>query len=124
MITLAWILTGLVAFVFVMSGSMKLMQSREKVIASGGKWAEDFAPNTIKIIGVIEVLIGLAVIVPKLLHHGYYITSAAASVMVIIMAGAFYTHLRRKENAFLLVTAIILLMALYVGYWWCPAMGH
>ncbi len=44
---------GVLAFVFLMAGAMKLAQPREKVIASGGKWAEDFSAPMIKAIGAL-----------------------------------------------------------------------
>ncbi len=121
--TAIWIIQGLLAFAFLMAGAMKLLQPKEKVIASGGAWAGDFSASNIKIIGGLEVLCGISVIVPKLLHHGHYLTSIAASGIAILMAGAFYTHFRRKEYPFLLVTGILLLMALFVGYYTCPAIA-
>ena len=59
------IVQGLLGLIFVITGSFKLFQSREKVIESGGTWAEDFAPGIIKTIAAVELISGLAVIVPQ-----------------------------------------------------------
>jgi hypothetical protein len=43
-----WIVEGLLGLIFVITGSFKFFQSRDKVIASGGTWAEDFGPRIIR----------------------------------------------------------------------------
>ena len=65
-----WIVQGLLGLIFVITGSFKFFQSKEKVIASGGTWAEDFAPGIIKTIAGAELISGVLVIVPRLLGHG------------------------------------------------------
>src|SRR4051794_38726665 len=107
--TVSWILQGVLCFVFFMAGAMKLAQTRKKVIASGGKWAEDFTGPTIKLIGAGEVLIAVGLVVPKLLglEMGATLVSFAALGAMVIMGGAFFTHLRRKETPFLAVTGVI-----------------
>lgn len=114
--TLLNIFQGLLTFVFLMAGGMKLAQPRDKVIASGGKWAEDFSAGTIKAIGLGELICGLAVFLPQLLGYGTLVTTGAAGGIAFFMAGAFYTHLRRKEYPFLIVTGVLLLLAVSVGY--------
>ncbi|MGZ3699889.1 MAG: DoxX family protein [Bdellovibrionota bacterium] len=120
--TVLMVMQGILAFVFLMAGSMKLIQPRKKVIASGGKWAEDFTAPAIKMIGAGEVLCALGIIVPQLMGHGDYVTSAAAAGIAIFMGGAFYTHLRRKESPFLLVTGVFFALAVAVGCLRMPGM--
>lgn len=115
-----WIIQGLLGLIFTITGSFKFFQSREKVIASGGTWAEDFSPTTIKLIAGIELLSGLAVIVPRLLGHGHFVTSIAATSIAIIMIGAIYTHIRRKEYQHAMINSVFLLMALFVAYFSRP----
>ena len=118
--TLVWIAQGLLSVAFLLAGGMKLANTKEKIIASGGKWAEDFSPPRIKAIGVVEVLCAIGVSVPMLLGHGHYSTSASAVVNAEIMVGAFVTHMRRKETPFLFVTAVLCAIALFVAYFRCP----
>ena len=111
-----WIVQGLLGLIFVITGSFKFFQSKEKVIASGGTWAEDFNPVVIKMIAATELVSGLAVIVPRLLGHGHRLTFIAAAVIAVIMMGAIFTHLRRKEFMHAGINTVFLLMALFVAY--------
>lgn len=123
MTTINIILQGFLTFVFMLAGGMKLAQTREKVIASGGKWAEDFTEKNIKLIGLGEFLCACGVYMPQLLsmpHAGWIVTASAVGIC-IFMGGAFMTHLRRKEKPFLIITAVFFLMALGVIYLNCPS---
>ena len=116
MVTAIWIVQGLLGLLFVITGSFKFFQSKEKVIASGGAWAVDFAPGTIKLIAAAELICGLLVIIPRLLGHGHYLTFISAAIIAIIMIGAIFTHIRRKEYSHAIINAVFLLMALFVAY--------
>ena len=111
--TFSWIIQGILGFVFLMAGGMKLAQPSEKVIASGGKWAEDFSASTIKLIGLGEVFCAFGIVVPKLLglEIATYLTLASAVGIMAFMAGAFVTHFRRKETPFLAVTGVFFALA-------------
>ncbi len=111
-----WIVQGLLGLIFVITGSFKFFQSKEKIIASGGTWAEDFKPGIIKIIAAIELISGISLIVPRLFGHGHYLTFAGATAIGIIMTGAIYTHIRRKEFMHASINAAFLIMALFVAY--------
>ncbi len=116
MVIAVWIVQSLLGLIFVITGGFKFFQSREKVIASGGTWAEDFAPATIKIIAAAELISGLLVIVPRLLGHGRYFTFIAAACIALIMAGSIYTHIRRKEYLHAIINSVFLVMAVFVAY--------
>lgn len=124
MIKTLWILKGILTLVFLLTGFGKLFQTREKVIATAGKWAEEFTDNQVKLIGAIEVILALLLVVPKLLGHGYYLTSASAFGLVIVMAGAAYTHYRRDEYFKLIVNIVFLLIALFIALLTNPIMQH
>ncbi len=111
-----WIVQGLLGLLFVITGSFKFFQSKEKVVASGGTWAEDFKPGIIKTIAGLEIISGLAVIVPRLLGHGRYLTSMGAACIAVIMKGAIFVHIRRKEFMHASINTVFLLMALFVAY--------
>jgi hypothetical protein len=111
-----WIVGGLLGLIFVITGSFKIFQTKEKVIASGGTWAEDFKPGIIKIIAGVELISGLSVIVPRLLGHGRYLTFMGAASIALIMTGSIYTHIKRKEFQHALINLVFMLMALFVAY--------
>jgi len=116
MVTALWIVEGLLGLIFVMTGSFKFFQSKEKVIASGGTWAEDFKPGVIKTIAALELISGLSVIVPRLLGHGHYLTFISAACIAIIMIGSIYVHIKREEFQHAIINLLFLLMALFVAY--------
>jgi hypothetical protein len=115
-----WIVEGLLGLIFVITGSFKLFQTKEKVIASGGTWAADYKPTTIKTIAGIELISGLAVIVPRLLGHGHHLTFIAAACIAIIMMGSIYVHMVRKELQHAIINLVFLLMALFVAFAFRP----
>ena len=116
MIIALWIVQGLLGLIFVITGSFKFFQSKEKIIASGGAWAGDFNPGIIKIIAGAELISGLSVIVPRLFGHGRYLTFVGAACIALIIAGSIYTHIRRKEFMHATINSVFLLMALFVAY--------
>ncbi|MFN8259735.1 MAG: DoxX family protein [Chitinophagales bacterium] len=124
MITALWVMKGILTFVFLLAGFSKMFQTKEKVIATAGKWAEDFTETQIRLIGFAEAVLAVLLVVPKLLGHGYFLTSAAAFGLVIIMAGAAYTHFRRNEFPLLIINIVFLLMALFIAFLTCPLMQH
>jgi hypothetical protein len=116
MATAIWIAKGLLSLIFIITGSFKFFQTKEKVIASGGTWAVDFKPGTIKIIAGAELISALLVIVPGLLGHGHYFTFIGAACIALIMTGSIYTHIRREEFLHATINSGFLLIALFVVY--------
>jgi uncharacterized membrane protein YphA (DoxX/SURF4 family) len=106
----------LLGLIFVITGSFKFFQTKEKVVASGGAWAVDFAPGVIKVIAGAELLGGLALLAGKFLLRVNYIALAGAACINIIMLGAIYVHLRRKEYSHAAINSVFWLMALFVMY--------
>ncbi|WP_169743154.1 DoxX family protein, partial [Glycomyces tenuis] len=62
-----WIVAGLLAVGFVASGGQKLTQSKERLVAGGSWWAEDFGTSGVKTIGLLEVAGAVGLILPALL---------------------------------------------------------
>jgi len=58
-----WIVQGLLAAAFLMFGGMKLMKSKEELAERMG-WVEGFSQNTIRGIGLLEVLGAIGLILP------------------------------------------------------------
>ena len=109
-----WIVQGLLALAFLMAGGMKLMQPKEK-LATNMAWVEDFSPNTIKIIGLLEVLGAIGLILPWLLVIFPILTGLAAFGLALTMLGAAVTHMRRGESQMLVPNIVLGLLAAFVG---------
>ncbi len=115
MVVALWIVQALLGLIFVITGSLKFFQTKEKVIASGGIWARDFSAGTIKAIAAAELISGVLVIVPRLLGRGRYATFTGAACIALIMTGSIYTHIRRREFKHALINSVFLLMALFIA---------
>jgi hypothetical protein len=113
--TVLWVVQGLLALAFLLSGAFKVIQSREQLLPRMA-FVEDFEPNTIKAIGVVEVLGALGLVLPMLLNILPILTPLAASGLALIMLGAMRTHVRRKEQQQLVANVVLLVLVGFVAY--------
>ncbi len=104
--TALWILQGTLAAIFLAAGLKKLIQPKEKLETKMG-WVNDFAPRSVKTIGLLEVLAGFGLILPGVLQVAPLLTAWAAFGLVVLMIGAAVIHARRKEPL-MIVPALIL----------------
>jgi uncharacterized membrane protein YphA (DoxX/SURF4 family) len=112
---LLWIIAGLLAAAFLAAGAMKLIQSKEQLLASGNMaWTEDFSPGTIKAIGGLEVLAAIGLILPAVLDIAPVLVPLAALGLVALMIGAAITHGRRGETPMIGVNLVLLALAAVV----------
>ena len=61
-----WIVAGLLAFVFVMAGFMKVSQPKETLKEKGMGFVDDFSAGQVRLIGILEVLGAVGLILPAL----------------------------------------------------------
>src|SRR5262245_54719872 len=76
-------------------------------------WANDFKPEHIRLIGVLEVCAGVGLIVPLLLGSLTMLPPLAAVGIALVMAGAMATHLRRSEYPIMVGNLMWLGLALF-----------
>ncbi len=110
-----WIVQALLAIAFGMTGAMKITQPKDKLAAQMG-WVEDFAPATVKAIGVLEVLGAIGLILPRLTGILPWLTPLAALGLALTMLGAMATHFRRNEYPMLVPNLVLLVLAAVVAY--------
>jgi len=110
-----WIVQVLLALAFGAAGLMKMTQPREK-LQTNLKWVEDFAPNTIKGIGVLEALAAVGLILPFLTGILPVLTPLAAAGLILTMIGAIITHIRRGESPMSVINLVLLVLAAFVAY--------
>jgi hypothetical protein len=109
MLVAFWIVSGLVALVFLAAGTMKLARPKEALVASGLAWTEDFTEPTVKAIGAAEVLGAIGIVLPALTGIAPILSPIAASALALVMVGAIVVHVRRTENP--TVNVVLLLFA-------------
>lgn len=111
-----WIIQGILAVMFLMAGIMKSTQPKEKLVKSL-PWVNDFSLQTVRFIGISELLGAIGIVIPRLTGICPILTPIAAVGLGIIMVLASAHHLPKKEyrevgfNTVLLILAII--VALY-----------
>ena len=114
--TFLWIIQGMLAAVFMMTGIMKLVQKKETMADKMG-FVEDFSQKQVTGIGVLELMGAMGLILPWATGILPWLTPLAAVGLSMTMVGAFLTHLRRKELIPMGIVNIVLFsMALFIAY--------
>jgi uncharacterized membrane protein YphA (DoxX/SURF4 family) len=111
-----WIISGLLAVVFLAGGAMKLIQPKQKLAASGFGFVEDFSAGAVKAVGALEVLAAVGLTLPAALDIAPVLVPLAAVGLVLLMAGAIITHLRRHEAQAIVVPVAVLALAVVVAW--------
>ena len=91
-----WIIQGILAALFLMTGAMKAFNKKEKLVDKMG-FVEDLSQQQVTGIGVLEILGALGLILPRATGILPWLTPLAAFGLALTMVGAFLTHMRRKE---------------------------
>ena len=111
-----WIVTGLLAALFLMAGAMKLAKSKVQLLENPSMgWTENFAPAVLKCIGLAEVAGAAGLILPGAFDVATWLVPTAAIGLAVVMAGAVITHLRRREYPNMVVNLVLLALAVFVA---------
>ena len=111
-----WIVSGLLAAVYLAAGGIKVVRPREELAASGNlDWMKDSSDGAVKAIGAVEILGALGLVLPWLTGIATVLTPLAAVGLVIVQIGAMRVHLVRKETKPLPANVILLLLAAFVA---------
>jgi hypothetical protein len=111
-----WIVAGALALLMLASGGSKVIQPREKQIAAGYQWAEDFSDGAVKAIGALEVLAAVGLILPAALGIVPILVPLAAVGIAVMMAGAIIVHLRRHEAKVIAMPLLLFAVAVFVAW--------
>lgn len=115
--TALWITGGLMAVVFLIAGSTKLLMSRDTLArAPGGGWVLDFSGGFVKALGAIEVLGAVGLVLPALLGIAPVLVPLAAVGLGVIMVGAAIVELRRRERAHAILNVTYLTLLAFVAW--------
>lgn len=112
---LLWICQGLLALLFVLAGIMKIALPIQK-LSENMKWVLDFPPRAVRGIGALEIILGIAIVLPRFMGNVPISISVYAGYgIAAIMIGAIITHATRGEYPFIAMNVIVLAMALVVS---------
>jgi hypothetical protein len=111
-----WIAQGLLALVYLAAGGLKVVRSREQLVASGNfDWMKDSSDAGVKAVGLVEILGALGVILPWLTGIAPILTPIAAVGLVVVQIGALRVHLVRNEHQPLPANVLLLLLAAFAA---------
>jgi hypothetical protein len=111
-----WTAQGLLAFVYLAAGALKIIRSRKQLVATGRlDWMKDNSDAAVKAVGAVEILGALGVILPEATGVARILTPIAAVGLVIVQIGALRVHLTRNERQPLPINVILLLLAAVVA---------
>jgi uncharacterized membrane protein YphA (DoxX/SURF4 family) len=112
--TVLWVVTALLAAVFLVAGAMKMIQPKQALADRGLAWVETFPAPAVKAVGALEVLAAIGLVVPPLVGVAAVLSPAAAAGIILLMIGAAITHQRRHEVQFMGVNALLVLVAAFI----------
>jgi hypothetical protein len=114
-----WIGAGILAVVFLVASSTKLLVPKETqagMFGTASRWVEDFSPRALKAIGAMEFLAAVGLILPAVLGIAPVLVPLAATGAVLLFTGAVIMRLRRGERATIIGDLVYLAPAAFVAW--------
>ena len=111
-----WIVAIVLAVVFTGSGLMKQLVPKDKLVTSGQAWAQDVSPNSIRLIGLAEILGAVGLVLPAAVHIATILVPLAAIGLILVMVGAVIVHARRGEPMNVAVNVMLIALAAFVAW--------
>ena len=104
-IVAVWIISGLLAAVFILAGTPKLLQ-QPQLVDMFAAWG--YAPWFLVTVGALEVAGAILLLIPRIAIYGVALLGA-------IMLGAGYTHIANAEGLQVARPATFLVFLIVVG---------
>jgi uncharacterized membrane protein YphA (DoxX/SURF4 family) len=107
-----WALQGLLAAVFLTSGIVKSVQTKERMIATGQTGVAPFPLPVIRVVAAAEILGAIGLVLPWAMQVLPALTVAAAAGLCIVMIGAAISHWSLHEYKQVFGVNLLLLLML------------
>lgn len=108
---LLWVVQVLLALLFLFAGGAKLVMPAAELTAQS-----PLPAVFLRFIGVLEILGGLGLVLPGMLHIRTGLTPLAAAGLLIIMIGAVVVTIQTMGVAVAVLPLITALLVLFVAY--------
>jgi hypothetical protein len=105
-----WVVAALLALVYIYSGGIKAVRSKDRLRPMMG-WVDSVPLGVLRTIGVLEVLGALGLILPALSGIAVGLALAAAIGLVLIQVGALSLHVSRGEFTVIGLNIVLLALA-------------
>lgn len=112
--TTLWIIKGLLAALFLLTGIFKLISSKNQLLEKGMKGLANISIGQIRIIGLLEVLGACGLVLPALLNIYPVLSGIAALGLALTMVVAIRVHQMLKEP--IVANLVILALCLFIVY--------
>ncbi|MDX8341603.1 DoxX family protein [Draconibacterium sp. IB214405] len=109
-----WIIQIILATLFLTSGSLKLVLSKDR-LSTSFNWIDDFSQQQVKIISSFEVLGALGLFLPGVYGVFEILIPLAALGLAIMMVFAAIVHLKRFEQNEMILNLILFVLLLLVS---------
>lgn len=110
-----WVVQGVLAAVFLASGSAKLVMSKERMIASGQTGVAPFPLPVIRFTAAAEILAAFGLVLPEATGVAEVLTPLAALALAGVMVGAAASHRSLREYPQVGLNALLFLAAVLVA---------
>lgn len=111
-----WIGQGVLAFIFLFSGGMKISQPKERLIEMGQTGVVFFSTPAIRVIAALELAGVVGIIVPWATGIAPVLTPLAAVGFALLMIGAATTHTKLREPRNVAINAVVFALSVFVAY--------
>lgn len=115
MIIALWIVTVLLALLFLAAGVVKSTTPREKLVPKM-PYMEDLSNGQARVVGILEFLGALGLVLPAATGVLPWLTPVAAFALAATMGVASALHVKREESP--VVSVVLGVVALVVGIGW------
>jgi hypothetical protein len=105
-----WIVTALLAVMYLYAGGKKAIQSQKQLQPMMG-WVDTVPMPVVRTIGVLEVLGAAGLILPPLTGIAPWLAIAAAIGFILIQVGGITVHLSRGEARYIGLNIVLLAAA-------------
>ncbi|TDW94172.1 MULTISPECIES: DoxX family protein [Kribbella] len=113
--TITWIFSGVLAVVFTISGVLKAVMSRARLIATGQTGIAPFPMPLVRFVAVCELLAVAGLFAPWLTDTARILTPLAAVGLCVVMIGAATSHSSLREPGSTAANTILLALAAFVA---------
>ncbi|WP_410787896.1 DoxX family protein [Kribbella sp. C-35] len=113
--TITWIFSGLLAIVFTISGVLKGVMPRARLIATGQTGIAPFPMPLVRFVALCELLAVAGLFAPWLTDTARVLTPLAAVGLCVVMIGAATSHSSLREPRSTAANTILLALAAFVA---------
>jgi putative oxidoreductase len=115
-----WVTQGILSFLFIMAGGMKLFSYQKYRAMLEKSGPTSLTHGVITLIGVAELAGAAGMVLPMALNVAPWLTVWAAAGLAVIMLSATVFHIRRHEAP--IMTSVLFVLAVVVvvgrsGHW-------